>query len=183
METAVESEVAKVTLKSLFGKIGKALGVGAKSVIKMVADADLLTLCKFGVVVGVAVITVRFILKYLKNRKHVYTNEENKSIVDRALEINYADRRNQHELHPLMKKVRKNLKGGMDKDKRAKYREKLRNGKGKFQGYMEKERHKRFRDYLPRLLTDMKEFAEFDNADETMYGCDLADWWRYNTIS
>lgn len=180
METGA-TEAAKVTLKTILSGIGKAIGGGLKAAAKAVANADLITLCKYGIIIGISAVTIRYICKYLRNRRKMYMNEENKSVVDRALELNYADARNQQELHPLMRRVRKNLKRGMDRGEKEKYRNKFRKGKKKYQGYLDRASRKRLRDELPGMLSSMKNFMEDEELDQRYHGCDLASYWRYGT--
>jgi hypothetical protein len=98
-----------MTVQEFVKAVGAALGKSASAIYKAIMNAKLSALIRFGIVIGVSVVTVIAIFRYLKMKKHVFTDKSKKSVVDEALELNYADVRNQSELHPVMKKVRKNL--------------------------------------------------------------------------
>ena len=116
-----------MTIKEFVSKIAVVLGKSVNTIYKSILNANLLGLVKFGIIAGVSIATVILIFKYLKMKKKAYTNESEKTTVDRALQVNYADVRNQKELHPLMKKVKKNLKKDLKprtkKNNKKKYRD------------------------------------------------------------
>lgn len=96
-------------IKSGIKAVGNAVKAGAKKIAKAIAAANTETLIKFGIVFGVGIVTSVLIIKFLKDKKKSYHSEENKTVVDEAININYNDVDNQEKLHPLMKKVKKNL--------------------------------------------------------------------------
>lgn len=118
-----------MTVKEFVQKVAAALGKSATKIFEAIMNADLISLAKLGILVGVSIATVILIFKYLKMKKKIYTDDSKKTTVDRALEVNYADVRNQKKLHPLMKKVNKNLKKDLkprvkkNSSKKKKYRD------------------------------------------------------------
>ena len=98
-----------MTVAEGLAKLAASMKMSITNLIKVIAGADLLTLIKFGIIAGVAIATIILIFKFIKDRKELYKDEDEKTVVDRALEMNFADVRNQEELHPMMKKVKKNL--------------------------------------------------------------------------
>ena len=99
-----------MTVAEGLAKLAASMKMSIANLIKVIAGANLLTLIKFGIIAGVAIATIILIFKFIKDRKELYKDEDEKTVVDRALEMNFADVRNQEELHPMMKKVKKNLK-------------------------------------------------------------------------
>lgn len=99
-----------MTIKECLIKIADILGTSIKNIWSKLLSAKLSSIIKLGVFIGASISTVLIIIKMLKDKKKMYTNKENKTPVDEALEKNYHDMRNQDSLHPLMKKVKKNLK-------------------------------------------------------------------------
>lgn len=170
---AVTEGSTGTTFKEFFSRLVKAFGSASSKVLAALANANLLTLIKFGIMIGVSIITVRMFFKYLRNRRKLYSNQENMSVVDRALELNYADIRNQQELHPLMQKVKKNLRKGLTSRKDTK--DHPRKGK-KYEGYLEK-LGKRSR--VSRLLNDIDEYMDYEESNEVYRGGNLADVWRF----
>lgn len=98
-----------MVVKDVLPMIGKTIVSAAKKVGEAILNADAVALGKFGIVVGVAAATVALVFKFIKDKKKAFTDEEGKSPVDKSLELNYQDARNQDKLHPMMKKVRKQL--------------------------------------------------------------------------
>lgn len=98
-----------MTLKQFIISLTKVLGKSAKAIAHAVMNAKLAGLIRLGILIGVSIATIIAIYKFIKMKKHVYTDESKKDVVDDTLDINYTDVRKQENLHPLMKKVRKNL--------------------------------------------------------------------------
>lgn len=96
-------------IKDILPMIGKTIVTAAKKIGAAIMNADAVALGKFGIVIGVAAATVGMIIKFIRDKKKAFTDEEGKSPVDKSLEINYQDARKQDQLHPMMKKVRKQL--------------------------------------------------------------------------
>ena len=90
-------------------EIGALIIKGAKAVAAFVAGANVTTLASIGVGIGIAAVAAFAVVKYIKDRKQIFTDEANKSVVDRSLQLNYQDVRNQEELHPLMDTVHSQL--------------------------------------------------------------------------
>ena len=175
---ASASKEGVVTLKNLIPKLGEAIGKGGKKIINAILNANLLSLVKFGVVLGVSAATVALIFKFLRDKRKSYHNEENKSMVDRALEVNYADARNQSALHPLMKNVRKNLKKGT-RTRSKKFSKAVKKNKRKYLEFLEdlslseqKQRARRNLDLLDQ------EIWEDEHRDHSYHGCDLRRVWK-----
>ena len=167
-----------VTLKNLIPTVAKAIGKGAKKIGNAILNANLISLVKFGVVLGVSAATVALIFKFLRDKRKAYHNEENKSMVDRALELNYADARKQSELHPLMKAVRKNLKKGTS-NRSKKFSKTVKKNKKKYLDFLDdlslSEQKRRARKSLDLLD---QEIWEDEHRDHTYYGCDLRRVWK-----
>lgn len=100
----------KIGIKKAIGVIGSAIKAGASKIVKAIVAADTATLMKFGILIGVSVVTVTLVFKFLRDKKNFCNSDENKTVVDEAININYNDLDQQDKLHPLMKKVKKNLK-------------------------------------------------------------------------
>ena len=98
-----------MTVKEFLGKAGKSMLGAAKKIGKLILEAKTENIIKFGILIGTVVVVGVSAIIYLKNRYRVYNDEDNKSTVDRALQINFTDLRNQEELSPIMKEVSKNL--------------------------------------------------------------------------
>ena len=126
-----------MTFKETLLKLGEALGKSAKAVIKAIANANFLTICKFALLIGVSVAVVMLVWKFFKDKKKMYTDENNKSVVDKALEVNYNDQRNQSKLNPLMKKVKKNLKKDIKPRYKKNAKQRIKNRK-EFDEYLKK---------------------------------------------
>lgn len=173
---------AGTTLKSAFSALWKVVSGAAKSVHKLIMGADLATLIKYGIVAGISYVVIRVIFRYIKDRKRLYHAEENKSMVDRALEMNYADARNQQELHPLMKKVRKNLHHGMSRDKKEESRKKICRGRKKYQGCIDKLARERIRRDLPQKIDDIREYLMEEELDTGPSNIDLAELWHAHLL-
>jgi len=74
---------------------------------KWILDADMFVLGKAGFFVGIAAATIRLVTKFINDRKKAFTNEEDKTPVDEALDLGYNRTQSLDELHPKMSKVRK----------------------------------------------------------------------------
>lgn len=90
-------------------EIGALLVKGAKAAGAFIMGANVTTLVSAGIAVGVIAVAAYGVIKYVRDRKAAYTDEANKSVVDRSLQLNFQDVRNQKELHPLMQSVRKQM--------------------------------------------------------------------------
>ena len=129
-----------MTLKQFIISLAKTLGKSAKAIAHAVMNAKLAGLIRLGILIGVSIATIIAIYKFIKMKKHVYTDESNKSVVDETLEVNYTDVRKQEKLHPMMKKVRKNLnkelKPRLKKDNVSGMSKKQRKAREKYQNYI-----------------------------------------------
>jgi len=90
-------------------KLAECLGKNFHKVLEAVMKADLGGLIKLGILVGVSIGTIILIFKFLRDKKKAFFDEEGKDPVDKTLDLNYHDLRQQDKLHPMMKKVRKQL--------------------------------------------------------------------------
>ena len=90
-------------------KLMAVMGKASDKVMKAIMNANLGALIRFGIIAGVAITTVILIFKFLHDKKKMWKDEKKKTVVDKALELNYSDESNQDKLHPLMCKVEKNL--------------------------------------------------------------------------
>lgn len=95
--------------KEGLNQIAECLKRNFHKVIKAIMKADLGGLIKLGVMIGVSVGTLILIFKFLRDKKKSYHDEKGKDPVDKTLDLNYHDLRQQDKLHPMMKKVRKQL--------------------------------------------------------------------------
>lgn len=90
-------------------QLSECLGKNYHKVLDAVMKADLGGLIKLGILVGVSIGTIVLIFKFLRDKKKSYHDEEGKDPVDKTLDLNYHDLRQQDKLHPMMKKVHKQL--------------------------------------------------------------------------
>jgi len=137
-KSVMKGGIHEMTLQQFIGSLAKVLGKSAGKVAQAVMNAKLSGLIRLGILIGVSIATIIAIYKFIKMKKHVYTDESSKTVVDRALEINYTDARNQKELDPLMKKVRKNLNKEMKPrfKKDSGLSKKQRKERAKYQNYI-----------------------------------------------
>lgn len=98
-----------MTLKEFAMAMKTAVVTGGKKIVKALLNANIVNICKVGILIGSAALTVIAVLRYMKQKRRVYSNEEGKSTTDRALQLNYSDLRNLNELHPMMHDVKKRL--------------------------------------------------------------------------
>jgi len=150
-----------MTVKEFAKKMLSTVVTAAKKLGKLIIESDSKSVAKVGVLIAATITTIAAAIAYVKNRRHVYCNEDNKSMVDRALQINYADLRNQKALKPTMKKVNKSLNNELRlrKSKKA-----FRNKNGKtyreFEEIMNsKRRNKRLKENGPVALSELESFA------------------------
>jgi hypothetical protein len=148
----------------------------AKKIGKAIMAADVTHLVKAGILIGTAVVTVAVVVRFLKQKHDVYTNEENKSVVDRSLQLNYSDLRNSRELHPMMHKVQKRLTKDLKPRRCNKIKAKKKMSFGKFMDeYNRKNNIKRTTEYGPVALRDLDRFnsemeaIEDDNRTRPKY--------------
>lgn len=99
-----------MTVKEALMKLAGVLGTSISKIGNAIANASLVSLLKVGILVGISAAVVIFLFKFFKDRRESFNDEEEMTPVDRSLKLNIADLRNQEELHPLMKKVNKNLR-------------------------------------------------------------------------
>jgi len=123
-----------MTLKEFLVATKTAIINGAKKIITALFNANMANIVKAGIFVGASALTVVAVLRYIKHKRHVYNNEENKSVVDRALQINFTDMRNIRELNPLMGSVKKRLM--KDSKPRTTSKKKFKNKKGSWFNYL-----------------------------------------------
>ena len=133
--------------------------------MQAILKADLVSLIKFGIVAGVGIATIVLIFKFIRDKKKSYSNEEDTSLVDRALELNFNDLRQQEELHPLMKKVHKamnkELKPRKVKSSKRKSLKRKRN-KDIIEQLLERRRSRTINDELDKFLASIPEMEEFE---------------------
>lgn len=114
-----------MTIKEMIKGLWPAIKTGAKAVATWFVNAKIESVAKVGVGLGATVAAIYGIIKFVKMKKASYYDDSNKSTVDDALEINFADIRHQERLHPVMKKVKKNLK----KELKPRYKKSVNNKK------------------------------------------------------
>lgn len=154
-----------MTVKDFILAVAKTLGKSADKIAKAIMNAKLAGLIRFGILIGVSVVTVIAIFKFLKMKKQAYTDDSNKSVVDRALELNYSDIRNQAELHPLMKKVRKNLNKELKPRMKSGSSKKANKSREKYRKYV-KDFDPEYTKDLRRTLKDIYDRDDFYNFDD-----------------
>ena len=125
-----------MTVQEFVKAVGAALGKSAAAIYKAIMSAKLSALIRFGIVIGVSIATVIAIFRYLKMKKDIFNDKSKKSVVDEALELNYSDVRSQSELHPLMKKVRKNLTKELKPRKKHHSSKKVQKERNKYQNFI-----------------------------------------------
>lgn len=161
-------------LKEFFVGLAKALGKGVKNIFKAICDASLTNLIKFGVVAGVATATVVAIYKFVKMKIKSYHDESEKTVVDRTLQINQDDLRNQEELHPLMKKVRKNLMKGEKRSMTEKAAKKFKKNE-KARKKKKQERAEYFQDVMSAYFNAVNPDSSYSVLDDDDIDADDID--------
>lgn len=167
-----------MTVKEGLAKLAKVLGTSLAKVGSAIANASLAGLLKLGILVGVSAAVVMFLFKFFKDRRDAFNDEEEKTPVDRALQVNYADLRNQEELHPLMKKVNKHLRKELKPRKIVS--KKLKKGKKtKYRDLFEKieldNEREELEQHLYRFLNNLEESDRYEEelakypSDRTYY--------------
>ena len=161
--------------------VGDAIKGAATKVVEAIAGASLVNVLKFGVLAGVSIATVVMIFKFIKAKRAMYNNEENKTIVDRALQNNYADVRNQKELHPLMKKVRKNLQ--KDLQPRVKKAKKVKKNRNQYREFINNLYYDNDDDYFD-VMSELEMFCrEMDENNRIRRAREKSDRYPYGNHS
>lgn len=158
----------KRKIMSALSVVGGAIKKAGVKIAASVAAADTKTLIKFGVLIGVATVTAALIIKFLKDKKKSYHSEENRTVVDEAINVNYNDLDQQEKLHPLMKKVKKNLKKDLKPRKKVSGKDKkIAKAKKAFDSaaYNEKMRRK-----FDQFLKDMAFEDEYEDEINALWG-------------
>jgi hypothetical protein len=162
-----------MTVKEGLSKLAACLGSNFHKVGEAVMKADMIGLIKLGVVVGVSVAVLILIFKFLRDKKKSYHDESGKTPVDKSLELNFHDARNRDKLHPLMKKVKKNLtkdlkprKTGKGKSRKGYRKDVIRRYSENLKAKEAREDEERLRRETERVNADLFDFIE--HADEYM---------------
>lgn len=99
-----------IAIKEMMEKIWEVAKVGGKAFITFIKEASLSTLIKYGLVAGLAIGAIVLLFKFIKDKINSYrVNAAHKSVVDRALDLNYYDHRNIEKLGKEMKELKKAL--------------------------------------------------------------------------
>ena len=98
-------------LAELLPKIPGLIAKGISKVGKWILNTDIWVLGKAGIFVGAALAALKLILKFVKDRKQAFMNEEEKTPVDDALGLGYNRTDSLDGLHPKMSKLRKAANG------------------------------------------------------------------------
>lgn len=109
--------------------VGAALTAAKKAIISAAIKAgqiflgmSVMEVAKVAVLIGVSVATIIAILKFLKDKKKMMSDEKNKTPYDKMRESNdYADLRKQKDLHPS---VKKSVKKAFKKELKPRYKKK-----------------------------------------------------------
>lgn len=117
-------------VKEFLINIGKVVVKSAKHVVQMICAAKVENIAKAALFVGVSSYTAYILIKSLKERRESYQNEDNMSIVDRTLTLNYKDRDKYKTLRPLLDDVKKEIEMTKKRAKKSKkFKNKLRERK------------------------------------------------------
>jgi hypothetical protein len=98
-----------MNIKGFFSNIGKSIVSGATSIFSMILEAKPENILKAGLFVGTVIVTAVVAFRTLKQKHTMMTNDSNMSPVDRALALNYTDKRNIEKLSPILEEVKKTL--------------------------------------------------------------------------
>jgi hypothetical protein len=98
-----------MTLREGISKLVECVGSNFHKIGEAVMGANLTSLIKVGAIAGASIAAIALVIKFIRDKKKMYKDESNKTVVDKSLDLNYRDARNRDKLHPLMKSVRKNL--------------------------------------------------------------------------
>lgn len=94
-----------MTMTESLMTVGKVVMNGLKAVGALFAAANPLTLINVGIFAGVAAFTTYCCIKNAKAKRDYARNKNKRTPVERAVELNYADARNQENLHPKLDRV------------------------------------------------------------------------------
>lgn len=133
-------------IKAGLGTIAAAIGGAFSTAVAAISGMGLAELIKVGLIAGVSIAVIILIFKFLRDKWKMYCHRDN-IVVETAVGRNYADLRQQNQLHPLMGTVRKTLRKDL----------KPRTKKGK----------KKYKDYLEKayMHTHVNSFSDDDLAD------------------
>lgn len=170
-----------MSVKELIKNIPSILKAMAKKIGTSIANAKVETLIKVGLSLGLTIAVVLFVIKFLKDKKASYTDENEKTIVDEALEMNFHDIRRQKKLHPLMNKVVDELEDELKPRKRS-MTKKARNAKeelDKIQKNVAKRKLKReYNDFLSYMKYEDDMFEAGFEYDDIPDNDSLVGLWN-----
>ena len=159
-----------MTIGSFFSGIGKAIAAGAKSIINMIFEAKAENILKAGLFLGTTAVSAVLLLKSMRNKHQISKNDNNMSTVDRALALNYTDKRNRDKLSPILSEVKKTLGSGKKSNKKLHQNGKrLKSALAGLDQFCRRNREV----YDPRVLSELEKFErdmkeiEMDETDNT----------------
>ena len=139
-----------MNIGGFFANIGKAIVSGATAIFNTVLEANIESVVKAGLFLGTAIVTAVIALKALKQKHSVMTNDTNMTPVDRALALNYADKRNIEKLSPILEEVKKTLSG--KETKKAKF------NNPKIKNTLKYLKNKNTRKYNHEVMSELEKF-------------------------
>ena len=95
--------------------------IAAAKAVEGFLALSLTEVAKVGILVGAAAVTVYGVYKFFKNKKKVMNDENQKNPYEKVRDVDYADVRNQKQLHPTVKKA---VKKAFKKELKPRYNSK-----------------------------------------------------------
>jgi hypothetical protein len=159
----------------IFSTIGNGIITGAKAFFNAIGNANVQTVINNGLMIGAAIFTAVVLIKGGFGSFKASKTDKDESPVDKALGINYADRRNAEKIDPMMREVRrsvgKDLHFNKIREKSAKNR--------KWGSHISPEKVRYFQDAVNNLgdddLEDEEQFFDANDPDTR------AEWEDYKT--
>lgn len=139
-----------MNIKGFFMSIGKAIANGAVTLFNTIVESKVENIVKAGLFLGTVVVTAIVALKSIKQRHTVMTNDSNMSPVDRALALNYTDKRNVEKLSPILDEVKKTLSN--KNGKKAKFNDK------KIKNTLKYLKNRNTKKYNPEIMSELEKF-------------------------
>lgn len=166
-----------MTIKEVFEKIGSVIIKGMKAIVNTIFAAKAENIAKAGLFIGSSLVTTVLIINSLRNKHKAYSDDSKMSTLDRALALNFADKRNRDHLDPILKDVKKTLGGGKLKNRNHKN---ICIERKKFEAAIKHLNNSFERDaYNPSVLSELEKFnRDMDEirADEAMSGSSTDDF-------
>jgi hypothetical protein len=105
----MEREVKNMNIKGFFSKFIEVVVAGVKKIVGLVMEAEISSIAKAGLFIGSVAVGYVLSTKILKSNYNHMKNTANASPVDEALALNFADKRNQNKINPILSEIKKSL--------------------------------------------------------------------------